>query len=535
MNESRRTSMERAGRVGAATMTSRVLGLLREHIFAKIFGAGLYSDAFIIAFRIPNLLRDLFAEGALSSALVPAFVEAKEREGDAEVFRLGNIVFSATLVVIGLITLIGMIFAPQVVDLVAQGFRADAEKRALAITLTRWLMPFLLVVSWAAIAKSLLNCYHVYFVPALAPVVFNLVSVGAGYALWLAGAPPTTALAGWTAATLAGAVMTVVVQLPPLHRVGFRPRALFDSANRGLRRVVRQMAPAVLGLAAVQINILVSTTLASSVGGDVSYLNYAFRVIFLPIGVIGVAVATISSVDLSASAARRDGQEFRGQLVEALRLVGFFTLPATVGLMVLAEPITRLIYEYGEFTAEHTRQSAKALRLYATGLVFFSAVKVLAPAFYALDRMRVPAYASLAAVAANLVWAVGTYEELGFGGLALGTALAGLVNCAVLGGAAWGVLAGRRLTLTRALLRMALLAVAAGWIARWINGVLEAQLGTGGLWVRTAGVLIPIAAALTAVIAAGWILGLHEARDLVAALRRLKWGMGGASAARRQP
>ncbi|MCI0650894.1 MAG: murein biosynthesis integral membrane protein MurJ, partial [Planctomycetes bacterium] len=515
----RRASLGRAGLVGGATLASRVLGLLREHIFAKLFGAGFYSDAFIIAYRIPNLLRDLFAEGALSSALVPAFAAVRAKEGEAAAFHLARLVATALLVAVGALTLLGIYFAPALVDGIAGGFAAEPAKRDLAIRLTRWLMPFLLLVSWAAVCRSVLNSYHRYLVPALAPALFNLIAVATGYALWFAGLTAESAMYGWTIATIAGGAATVLVQTPSLHRLGLRARLAFDFANAALRRIVRQMGPATLGLAALQLNILINSTLASREDGAVSWLNYAFRLVYLPIGVVGVAVATVSTVNLSHAAADANRDEFRDHLEEALRSIAFFTLPAMAGLMLLAEPIVQFAFEYGRFATHDTAQTAAALFWYATSLLFYSAVKVLAPAFYALDRLRIPAIASIAAVAANLIWSLATYRHFGFRTLAFGTALSALVNCAILAAALRieiGGIAPRRAL--AALFPMALLAALSGLAALATHRLLVSWIGAETAAARALALLPPLATAGAVLLAGGRWLRLPEAADVLGML-----------------
>ena len=509
----------RAGLVGAATLGSRVLGLLREHVFAKIFGAELYADAFMIAFRIPNLLRDLFAEGVLSSALVPTLVDQKARGGSEEAFRVGQAVLSAILVIVGGLTVLGVLFAPFLVDVISQ---YEGEKRELTIVLTRWLMPFLLIVASAAVCRGVLNSHERFTAPALAPVLFNVVAVAVGYALWFLGHSAQTAIFGWSMGIVGGAVMTVLVQLPSLRRIGFRFRPSFDWRHPGFRRVVRQMAPAILGLAAGQLNIIINSSLASSVEGNVSYLTYSFRLLYLPVGVIGVAVATVATVNLAAAVAGENrGMNLREQLAEALRWVFFFGLPATAGLIVLAEPIVRLIFEYGKFDSADTVSTARALRWYAVGLLFLCGVKVVAPAFYALDRMRVAVVASVSSVVVNITWALSTYGHWGYPTLAAGMSIAGIVNFSILAlmiaheldHVPWGAI-------VRSLVRSVLVTAAIGAGAWWLHAQLADALGTAGMLARSVAVLVPVGLSVLFLIFGGRLIGLRESREITGLLRR---------------
>lgn len=525
----RRQQLSRAGSVSAATMTSRLLGLLREHVFAKLFGAGAISDAFVIAYRIPNLLRDLFAEGALSSAFVPTFTRTKEKDGAQAAFALAQVVFSFLTVAVGLLTLAGVIWAPTLVDVIAPGFEGTIEnndgsvapQRDLTIRLTRILMPFLLLVSLAAVCRGILNSHHRYFLPAVSPALFNSVAVVIGFMLWYLDVAPDVAIHGWALATLLGGLVQLAVQLPALWRLGFRPGFSLRWSHEGFQRILRLMAPATIGLAAVQVNILINSILASLLEeGAPTWLQLGFRLVYLPIGVIGVAVATVSTVTLSSRVAQEDNEGFGRDLSSALGLVAFLTVPATVGLMVLSEPIIRLVFEYGRFTPESTIRTAAALTCYSVGLFCYSAVKVLAPAFYALHKIRIPMVASIAGVLVNVAWSLATYRTFGFTSLAVGTALASLVNFCIL------TLALRRHAspaghgLLANFLKLLVISLAMGWCVYQSNQALEAWLGTATLGVRSVGVLAPVALGIAVVICLGLLLRIPEAQDFSSLVRR---------------
>jgi putative peptidoglycan lipid II flippase len=423
-----------AALVSAATMLSRVLGLVREQIFYSLFGAsaGIHADAYQTAFRIPNLLRDLFAEGALSAAFVPTFTKTLRSDGVAAAVRLANVVLGAILVVVGGLTLAGVLAAPQVVDLLANDFRATPGKHELAVELARIMMPFLPLVSLAAVAMGQLNAHERYAPPALAAASFNVVAIVAGLGLRFAGVDEHTAVVGWSAATVLGGIVQFAVQIPALRATGFRFRPRMDFRDPGLRRIALLMGPATIGVAATQINIVVNSNFADGVQGGQSWLAASFRLMQLPIGVFGVAVATIATTRFAQGAAERDFAGMRDTLARGLRLVAFLTLPCTFGLIVLARPIVRLLYEHGQFHAGDTEAVALCTLMYALGLYTYSAVKVAAPAFYALGKPRVPLLASLVAVLGNVVLNILLFPVLGVWGLALGTSVAAVLNVTVL-------------------------------------------------------------------------------------------------------
>src|SRR5438046_3833900 len=377
----------RAARVaGLAVLCSRVLGLAREQIFAALFGGGRVMDAFTIAFRIPNLLRDLFAEGALSTAFVTVFSRTAALQDTAAAWRLADKVATLTAVSLSAITVTGIATAPWLVAALAPGF--DPGKAALTVTLTRIMYPFLLLVSLAALVMGMLNARNVFGMPALASSFFNLGSIVGGVALcyWLEPQPDwrhphfgERGLMGLAIATLIGGLLQLVVQLPSLGRVGFRFRPDFKWRDPGVRTILAIMGPATIAASAVQINVAVNSGFASKLGdGAITWLNVAFRLMQLPLGIFGVAVATVALPLVSRSAALGNKEEFRGALSHAIRLVMLLTIPSAIGLIILANPIISLIYEHGRFNAFATEQTALALRCYAIGLVAYSADKVLA-------------------------------------------------------------------------------------------------------------------------------------------------------------
>jgi putative peptidoglycan lipid II flippase len=510
-----------ARRVSLLTMLSRLLGLVREQVFALTLGAGASSDAFLAAFRIPNLLRDLFGEGALSTAFVPTYVATLRNQSRAQAYALANRVMTTLTIYLAVIALAAMIWPKPVVELVATGFSpAKAERCAM---LVRIMMPFLPAISLAVVAMGALNAEERYTAPALASSMFNLVAISGGIAVYVIGPSPRAAVITWAALTLVGGFAQLAIQWPPLHQLGFQPRFLPDLRLRdpGTRRIAALMAPATLGVAAVQINVVINSSFASLVSdGAISWLSYAFRLMQLPIGVFGVAVGTTALTHLSRDAAQNDWPALAGTLRRGLRMVLFLTVPSMVGLALLGVPIIRLIYEHGNFSPHATVETARALSGYALGLAAYSAVKVVAPAFYALGRTRVPLVGSLLAVACNLAWNFATFRRLGHFGLALGTSIAATVNLAVL------VLSFQlevRNLLTRelfvALARIVGAAAVMGAAVWFLSTRLETIASTDMVF-RLLKALVPVIVGAGVYFLAARVLGLEEAKTLVRRLRR---------------
>jgi len=520
----RSSALRSAGLVSGLILVSRVLGVVREQVFAALLGAGLHADAYQIGFRIPNLLRDLFAEGALSAAFVPTYARTAREAGREAAQRLASRLLTLLGIALCALVLLGILFARPLVAILAPGFDAVPGKEDLTVLLTRVMLPFLPLVSFAAVAMGMLNAEERYAAPALAPAMFNVVAIGVGAGLWALGVPPYQVALGWAAGTLLGGLAQFAAQVPALRRQGFRFRAEWAPGDPGIRRIAALMGPATAGLAAVQVNIFVNSIFASHEPGAVSWLNYAFRILYLPIGLFGVAAGTVAATGLAKRAAENDMEGLRDTLRRSLRMLAFLTIPATAGLLVLGVPIVRLLFERGRFTPFDTERTAVALSYYGAGLVAYAAVKVLAPAFYALGTPRVPLVASAAAVATNLVINVALYPHLGFRSVALGTSVAAVVNAGVLAVAferRIGGLAGE--ALPGALARMAGAAAAmapVAWAAAWLLGE---SLGTHGLGAQAATALGPVAVGVVAYFGIARVAGLVEAERLLSALgSRLK-------------
>ena len=452
--------------VGAAVMGSRLMGVVREQVFAYMFGASKLSDVFIAAFRIPNLLRDLFAEGALSTAFTSTFTKTWEKEGSAASWRLAQLVISTLILILGLICLIGMAVTPWVVDLTSYGFDGIEGKFDLTVSMTRLLFPFILFVSVAAVVMGMLNARNIFGLPASASTVFNIVSIVSGTALayfftclfdrhhdWRHPRFDEWALYGWCFGVLLGGVAQLGVQLPALWRLGFRFKWKLDFRDPALQTVLMLMVPSAIAGSAVQVNVLVNGQFASHINGAVSWLYYAFRLVQLPIGIFGVAIATVTLPAVARQHALDDLKAFGKTVEEALRFGFYLTLPASVGLAVVAQPVIQLIYEHGTFTAISTAQTALALQAYTIGLAGYSGIKILVPCFYAMQPPRfeaqpqttfwrsfthfvwnvvlfTPARVSLIGIALNLVLCFVLYYWLGLGhvGLALTTGFVAIIN-----------------------------------------------------------------------------------------------------------
>ena len=423
-----------AGVVSLATMTSRVLGLARDQALAYRFGAGDRMDAFLVALRIPNLLRELFAEGAMNAAFVPVFTRCLTRGGRAGAWRLGAQLVNALAVVTGVIAAAGIVFAEPLTRLFAGDYQSVPGKFELTVLLTRIVLPFFTLVAVAAACMGMLNSLRRFFVPALSPAAYNVCLIAGTLVvvpLMPEGGPdPITAVA---AAVLAGGAGQVAAQWWALRREGFRWRPALDPADRGLREVVGLMGPATLAGAALQVNLLVNTVLATGEGtGAVTWLTLAFRLMYLPLGVLGVSIATVTLPAVSRHTAAGDLAAVRRTVSRGLRLMLAVMAPAAVGLMVLATPIVRLVFEHGEFTAADTPATARALVFYAPGIVGYAAVRLTAPVFYAFGNSLTPAGVSVGTVAANVGLNLVLVRVMGYPGLALGTSLAAWLNAGAL-------------------------------------------------------------------------------------------------------
>jgi len=416
--------------VSAWTAFSRVLGLVREQVMAFIFGAGMATDAYVTAFRIPNLLRDMFAEGALSSAFVPTFKERLVAGSKDEAFHLANVVMTAILVVVGLVVLLGIVAAPLLIYVFAHGFTADAVKFDLTVSMTRIMMAYLLLVSLSALVMGMLNSFGRFGLPALSPAMFNLGTIVVVLAFYKVMDPPIYTMA---IGVLVGGLGQVAIQLPALLRIGYRFRFTISLFDAGLRRVMRLLTPMIIGLSAGRINILVSTLIASFLAeGAISYLNYSYRLMHFPLGVFAVAIGTVALPQVAELVARRQHDRVGDTFLNAVGLNSFVVIPSAVFLALMGRPLVDLVYQWGAFSSLDSEQTALALLHYSYGLVGFAVVRVVVPFYYAYEDSRLPMKISILAVVVNLVLYAPLVWLLGFAGLAAATSLAALLNAGLL-------------------------------------------------------------------------------------------------------
>jgi putative peptidoglycan lipid II flippase len=505
------------GSIGTATLASRVLGYLRDMVVAHAFGAGPVTDAFFVAFRIPNLLRRLLAEGALSTAVIPVFTETLTRSGPTAFARLTRAVTGAAIVVLCTVSVLGALLSPQVVAVMAPGWRADAPLFDLAVTLTRVMFPYLVLVGLAALAMGALNAHHHFFTAALGPAVSNVAMIAAvlGFAGYMT--PPIMALA---VGVLVGGLGQLLVQVPELRRLGVPLVPAWDWRHPAVAQIAHRLWPAVFALAAVQITVVVNTLLASLLpSGTVSFLYYADRVMEFPLGIFGIALATAALPSMSAQAARREFSALRATLEFALRMSAFVAVPAAVGLVILGGPIVQLLFQRGEFSASDAALTAQALAGYAIGLPAFSATRIAAQTFYAIGDTRTPVVVGFLSVAVNIVFALLLMWPLRHAGLALASSLSSYVNVL---GLCW--LLRRRLdgprgaelwwSLGRTLAASALLALWCGWLSGLLPG-LPAPGGRVLPWT-----LVALVGGVAVYAAGAAALRSPELRSLLGMLRR---------------
>ncbi|MEI7640471.1 MAG: murein biosynthesis integral membrane protein MurJ [bacterium] len=423
-----------AVKVSAITMISRVLGYIRDALSAALFGVGMISDAFFVAFRIPNMLRDLMAEGALSSAFLPVFTEHVENKKD--VWRLANNVLTVLTIILLIIVILGMIFAPFIVNLIAPGFSKDPEKFALTVSLTRILFPFIMLVSLAAIFMGILNSFKSFSVPAFAPVVFNIGIIIFGVFI-CPRFKEGNQIYAWAAGAIFGAALQLVVQIPPVIKKGFAFKPVLDLKDKGLQRVGKLMIPATLGQSVTQINLVVNTIIASFLtAGSVSYLYYGNRLMQLPLGVFGVAIATVSFSYISTYVANGDMENLRKTLNSSIKQALFIVVPASAGMIFLSRQINMLLFYYGKFTYVDVINSANVSAMYCLGIFAFSGTKILTPVFYALDKAHKAVKIGIMTIGLNIVLSIIFVlvlpKDIAFIGLALAMAISGIVNFFVL-------------------------------------------------------------------------------------------------------
>ena len=436
--------VRKAGIASLAVSFSRVTGLVREMVFAGLFGAGMQYDAFVAAYRIPNLLRDLLAEGAMSAAFVTTYSQTLSTKGKEEAYALSNRLTTLLVPVLIGICVLGTVFAPTLVNFIFRGYAEIAGKFELTVLLTRVMMPFLLFIALSAKAMGVLNSHGKFGIPALSSGFFNITSVVAGLLLGFAvgsrlGIEP---IVGIAIGTLLGGGVQYICQIPALRRTGLRFRPMVGIFDPGVRQVLRLMGPGAIGASAVQFNVMVNSMFASQISGSaeqiingpVSWLGFSFRFVQLPLGLFGVAVASATLPLISRDVGESRIDDFRDTLSKSLGLVFLLTIPSAIGLFVLSRPLVGVLYERGKFTPFDTEQTALALAFYCLGLVGYASTKVLAPAFYALGNVRIPMFVSVLSIVLNFSLNKFFIHTLGLGhwALALSTSLVASLNFVLL-------------------------------------------------------------------------------------------------------
>ncbi len=430
----KKLNIKATGTIAVAVMCSRLLGLIREVLFNDLFGAA-SMGIFLIAFRAPNLLRDLFAEGVLSIAFITIFSKKLESDGENSAWKLASKMMTLTSVFMCIVTLLGIFFAKKMMIILAPGF--SAEDASTTILLIQIMYPFILLVSLAALAMGILNSKNVFGIPALASSFFNIGSiVGGSLCGWLIDPGfGKNALIGLAVGTMLGGLFQLIVQIPSLKRAGFHFKLDFRWNDPDVRKILILTVPGIIAASSVQINVLIGSVFSSYIGTEaVTWLNSAFRLMQFPIGIFGVAVATITLPVISRIAATKDHSQFGITLGKAMRFVVFLTIPVAVGFWFFSKEIISLIYEHGKFTAEDSAQTGFALQFYALGLVGYSCIKVLSPAFYAIDRKWTPMFVSSCSVIVSIMLNCFFIFVLKMGheGLALSTAIVATVNFIIL-------------------------------------------------------------------------------------------------------
>ena len=506
-----------AGLIGVATFSSRILGFIRDMVLARLFGATPAADAFFVAYRIPNLLRELFAEGSMSAAFIPVFTEYHTVRTRREAWEFASAMFTTLLTIVTALTVIGIVAAPGIVWLLAPGFHDDPEKLALTTWLARMMFPYLLFISLAALAMGVLNSLRAFAAPALSPVLFNVFIIGCALLLSPALSEP---IYGVAVGVVAGGAAQFAMQLPGLARRGMLFTFRFQPSHPGVKRVGGLIVPSLLGLSVTQVNITISTILASFFAGGPTYLFYGMRLIQFPLGIFGVALATAILPTLSSQAARGAFDEMRSTLGFGVRMIVFIIVPAMVGLILLRLPIVHLFFEHGTFTAADTAATALAVLCYAVGLWAFAAVRIIVAAFYSLHDTKTPAWTAVAAVTANLVLSLILMGPLRHAGLALATALSGMVNAVVLiallnrrlGGVEWAFVA-------RSAGRVVLATLSVVLVCVWVSG-LEVWTRPGGWTAKSVMLIVGIGLSVTGYVGSHALMRSEELDVLLALVQR---------------
>ena len=419
------------GLIGIATSSSRVLGFVRDVLFAKLFGTNIYAQAFVVAFRIPNMLRDMVGEGATNAAIVPVLTEYRHKSSEREYWDAARVILNLMLLVLVVLSVIGVLFAPVLVRLIAPGFLKDPEKFASAVFLTRMIVPYLIFLGIWAYSKGVLNSFQYFTTPAFAPVVLNVTMIAA--ILFLC---PVIGIHGMVAGVLAGGFLQVLIQIPPLYKRGFRLKGGFRLVHPVASRIGKLLMPRILGTAVYQLSVFIDTILASLAwivgAGGVAALYYSHRLIHLPLAIFGISLATAVLPRMSREAAANDIDKLKGTIAFSLNTVFMVMVPAAAGLMILSEPVVRILFQRGEFTGYSTAITSSALFFYAFGLCAYAGIKILVNAYYSMGDTRTPVRTAAISLVVNIVLNLILMWPLKIGGLALATSIAATTNFLIL-------------------------------------------------------------------------------------------------------
>jgi putative peptidoglycan lipid II flippase len=507
-----------AGVLGCATIISRIMGMVRDMVASRLFGAGFAMDAFIAAYLIPNMLRRFFAEGALTSAFVPIFSEYYTRRGEKEARELANVCFTILTIVMALVVLLGIVFSPFIVYLMFPGFRAEPSKLELTVFLNRLMFPYIFFISLVALCMGVLNTVRHFFTPAVSTVFLNLAVILCAIFLHKQFAVPITSLA---VGVLVGGFVQLLLQLPILYRKGFAIRPRFDFRHPALKRITLLMVPSVFGVGVYYLNITVGSILASFLPqGSVSYLYYAQRLFEFPQGIFTVSVAQAVLPSMSRQAAMGEIDQLKESLAFGLRLTLFITIPAMAGLIACSTPIFSLLFMGGKFDYGMAVKSSEALFYYSLGLSFVAMVRVLVPAFYALKDTRTPVIMAFIAFLLNVVFSIVLMRPLLHGGLALATSLSALCNMALLLyflRRKIGRFGGRKIFLAgfKAALASIPMLVAVSWVVRMVDWSVKGQK----LYKATA-LSVFVAVGIILFLLFAHLLRCEETREALKILRR---------------
>ena len=489
--DEKRNITKAAGLMSVATFISRILGYAKDMILAVFFGATGLSDTFFVAFRIPNLLRELFAEGSMSSAVIPVLTEHQTKYGDEEAKRLVRIIFTSITIFVGLICVLGIIFAPAIVTAIAPGFLNMPDKFSLTVLLTRLMFPFLLFISLAAIVMGALNTRRIFFIPAVAPAMLNITIIAAVLLLAPGMEQPIIAVAIGVAI---GGLVQFAFQIPSFFKNGYSLTPQYDFRHPGLKKISILILPATMGMAVAQINIFISTILASYLAeGSITYLYYSMRLIQFPIGIFGVAMGMAVLPTLSEHAVKGDFDSLRSDFSFALRLLFFMTIPAMAGLIALREPIVNMLFQRGKFDYAATIGTSQALLFYSLGIWAMVGVRIVTVSFYSMQDTRTPVKVAVIALLTNIILSLIFMGPLKHSGLALANAVASSVNFTAL-----------FFMLRKKLGRVEGKKIAASFIkistASAVTGLMGWFIIRGDIWMQS-GKIIEKASAMTGVIA----------------------------------